>query len=289
MIVNLKTLMNDAQKNNYAVGGFNAPDFATLEAIIEAAEETKSPIILSHAFLHEEFVSLEEAADRFKHFAGKTEIPVCLHIDHALSYEYAVKALRYGFTSVMYDCAHMDFEENVREVAAFTELAHTMDVSVEAEVGRMPSSVEGHGGCSETGVAIENIEQYYSVPDEVAEFVNRTNVDAITVSFGTIHGISITKPVLDIEHLKKIRSATGCPLVMHGGSDVTREDITKAINNGIQKINFYTQISRSPLPELADMFAKEDENLSVPLIYRVMKNSTKRVVMDRIQLFNNRY
>jgi len=287
MIVNLKTLMEDAQKRNYAVGGFNAPDFATLEATIEAAEDTKTPVILSHAALHDEFLPLEEAAERFKYFAEKTSIPICLHVDHAITYDYAVKALRYGFTSIMYDCAHMEFEENIREVTAFTKLAHTMGVSVEAEVGRMPSSIEGHGGCSETGVAIENIEQYYSVPEDVAEFVRRTGVDAITVSFGTIHGISITKPVLDIGHLKKLKEATGCPLVMHGGSGVSREDITKAINNGIRKINFYTEMSRSPLPEIAQKLKEDDGSLSVPIIYGIMKRAMKSVLIDRIRLFNN--
>jgi len=187
----------------------------------------------------------------------------------------------------MYDCAHLGFEENIREVAAYTELAHTMGVSVEAEVGRMPSSVEGHGGCTETGVAIEDIEQYYSDPDEVAEFVTRTGVDAITVSFGTIHGISITKPVLDINHLKKIRAATDCPLVMHGGSGVSRESITDAINNGIRKINFFTQISRAPLAEVADKLAEDNEGLNVPILYGVMKREMKKVLIDCIRLFNN--
>jgi len=287
MIVNLKTLMNDAIKNNYAVGGFNAPDYVTLEATIEAAEETKTPIILSHAFPHEAFISLDEAAERFKYFARKTDVPICLHVDHAASYDYAVKALRYGFTSVMYDCSHLDLEENIREVAEFTELAHTMEVSVEAAVGRMPSSNEGQGGCTETGVAIENIEQYYSVPDEVAEFVNRTGVDAVAVSFGMIHGLSITKPVLDIKHLKKIRAATECPLVMHGGSGVTRKSITEAIDNGIRKINYFTQMSRSPLPEIAAMLSEDNEGLNVPIIYGVMKRTIKKVLIDRIRLFNN--
>jgi len=287
MIVNLKTLMDDAQKRNYAVGGFNAPDFATLEATIEAAEETKTPIILSHASTHDVFIPLEEAAERFKYFAKKTDIPICLHVDHATSYDYAVKALRYGFTSVMYDCAHLDFEENIREVAAYTEVAHAMDVSVEAEVGRMPSSIEGQGGCSETGVAIEDIEQYYSVPDDVAEFVSRTGIDAITVSFGTIHGISITKPVLDIEHLKKLRLATDCPLVMHGGSGVSRDNIKEAINNGIRKINYYTEMSRSPLPEISRKLAENDEGLNAPILYGIMKDTMKKVMIDRIRLFNN--
>lgn len=288
MIVNLKTLLQDAEKNNYAVAGFNAPDFAALEAVIEAAEETGQPIILSHASTHEKFLPLEEAALRFTYYARKACVPICLHIDHATSYDYALRALRFGFTSVMYDCAHLGFEENIKEVQAYTAIAHKMDVSVEAEIGRMPSSISGQGGCSETGVAIENIEQYFSIPEEVKEFVTRTGIDAITVSFGTIHGISITKPNLNIERLKKIHAATDCPLVMHGGSGIEDSQITEAINNGIRKINYYTAMSRSPLSIVAETIAEDNGDANSAIIFGLMKEAMKEVAKDRIRLFSNK-
>jgi fructose-bisphosphate aldolase class II len=287
MLANPKEILLDSQKNHYAIAGINTTTLPGIMAVIEAAEELDAPVMLSHAQLHDPWAPIDVFGPLFVHFAMRAKVPVIIHLDHGLSHEYVMKAVRNGFTSIMYDCAHLPFDENAQKVAAFTELAHSLGIIVEAEVGQMPSNVVGHGGCTEYGAPIDHIEDYFTKPEEAAEFVKRTNVDMLTVSFGTVHGIFVEAPKLDIELLKKIRTQVDCGLVMHGSSGVDDTQILSAIDAGLNKINHYTELGTAPIPEIAQAI----KEAQIPLYYHDVAHQAKEIMKEkaknRIQLFQN--
>ncbi len=287
MLANPKEILIDSQKNRYAIAGINTTTLPGIMAVIEAAEELDAPVMLSHAQLHEPWAPIDVFGPLFVHFAMRAKVPVIIHLDHGLSHEYVMKAVRNGFTSIMYDCAHLPFDENAQKVAAFTELAHSLGIIVEAEVGQMPSNVVGHGGCTEYGAPIDHIEDYFTKPEEAAEFVKRTNVDMLTVSFGTVHGIFVETPKLDIELLKKIRAQVDCGLVMHGSSGVDDAQMLSAIDAGLNKINHYTELGTAPIPEIAQAI----KDAKIPLYYHDVAHQAKEIMKEkaknRIQLFQN--
>ena len=288
MLANPKEILLDSQKNNYALASINATTLPGIMAVIEAAEELDAPVILSHAQLHETWSPIDVMGPLFTHFALHAKVPVIIHLDHGITHEYVMKAVRNGFTSIMYDCAHLPFDENAEKVAAFTELAHTLGIIVEAEVGQMPSNVVGHGGCTAYGAPIDHIEDYFTKPVEAVEFVRRTNVDMLTVSFGTVHGIFVEEPKLDIKLLKDIRAQVDCGLVMHGSSGVDDAQMKAAIDAGLNKINHYTEMGTAPVPEIAKAIGEA----TIPLYYHDIAHMAKEIMKEkaknRIELFLNR-
>ena len=287
MLANPKEILLDSKKNHYAIAGINTTTLPGIMAVIEAAEELDAPVMLSHAQLHEPWAPIDVFGPLFMHFAMRAKVPVIIHLDHGLSHEYVMKAVRHGFTSIMYDCAHLPFEENAQKVAAFTELAHSLGIIVEAEVGLMPSNVVGHGGCTEYGAPIDHIEDYFTKPDEAAAFVERTDVDMLAVSFGTVHGIFVEAPKLDIALLKDIHAKVNCGLVMHGSSGVDEAQIREAVKAGLNKINYYTEMSMAPIPEISKAISEATIPLNYHDIAHMAKETMKEKAKNRIQLFMN--
>lgn len=237
MLVNLKEMLTDATRNRYGVGCINAPNTTYLRALIDAAEEVNIPLVIDHAEVHDPLIPLERIAPDLIGCARRAKVPVAVHVDHGESMNFIMRGVNNGFTSVMYDCSKLTFEENVSRVKAFIERVRPAGISVEAELGEMPTTLnDTHGGSSASTA--------YTDPDLAHEFVERTGVDALAVTFGTSHGIYEKEPVLDFEHLKRLREATGeTPLVMHGSSGVPLPDITKAVAGGISKVNYYSYLA----------------------------------------------
>lgn len=238
MLVSLKELMEDAQKQGYAVGAFNVSSLETLNAIVGAAEETGKPVILNYVEIHEPYLSMEQAALLMLDAAKKASVPICVHLDHGSSMEMCMKAIRLGFTSVMLDASGEDYETNVRETAEIVRLAHSVGVTVEAELGHIFASK--YGVAETTTVEYENAEDAYTDSEMAKDFVERTGVDVLAIAFGTTHGVYTTTPVLDLERITQIKKAIDIPFVMHGGSGLSKEEFQTAVRNGIRKINFYT-------------------------------------------------
>lgn len=288
MIANPKEILLDAERNNYAVAGINATTLEGIQAVLEGAEELGAPVMLSHAQVHEYYAPIAIFGPLMAHFAEKAKVPVIIHLDHGVDYNYVMKAVRNGFTSVMYDCAHLPFEENVSEVKRFAEIAHSLGMIVEAEVGQMPSNIQGVGGCTESGVGIENIEQYYTDPQMAADFCRKTNVDMLTISFGTVHGFFVEKPILDIERVKKIHSLTPTALVMHGTTGVDEAQIKAAINAGVRKFNYFTGVGTSPSQSIEAQIGKA----AVPVYYHEIAANAKEIMKERvkymIEVFQNK-
>lgn len=242
MLITLKNILAIAEKNGYAVGSFNAPNLESLQAVIGAAEALGLPVIIQHAQCHEQFIPLEIMGPIMVDFAKRAEVPVCVHLDHGEDLEFLEKALELGFTSIMFDGSGLSFDENVKNTKRAVEMAAEKGASVEAELGSMGRRESGAG--DRTGSDDES--KIYTDPKMAKEFVRETGIDALACSFGTTHGIYLTKPRLDFSVVEKVRRETGnIPVVMHGGSGVSCEDFHRAIRAGVRKINYFTYMDKA--------------------------------------------
>lgn len=290
MLVSLKELMEDAEKGGYAVGAFNVSNLESLMAIMQAAEETGRGVILNYAEVHAPFLSMEQAALIMLDAAKKAKVPVCVHLDHGSSMESCIQAIRLGFTSVMLDASEEDYETNVRETKEIVRLAHSVGVTVEAELGHIFSSDMGLAESpkeAETLESFDSAEDVYTDPATAKDFVERTGVDVLAIAFGTTHGIYTKKPKLDLERITKIKEAVDIPFVMHGGSGLSKEEFQTAIRNGIRKINYYTYMTLAggrAVKEALDQKAP-DENVFFHDIPMIAVEAMKENVKEAIQVF----
>lgn len=226
MLVSMKQALSGAVRDGYAVGSFNATGLETLQAVVLAAEQAQKPVILNFAEVHSPYVTMEEIAPVMLDYARRASVPVCVHLDHGSSLAVCARAIRLGFTSVMLDASALPYAQNLSETRQVVRFAHAAGVSVEAELGSIGPDSDA-----------------YTDPDAAAQFVAETGVDALAIAFGTSHGIYAVKPVLDLDRVARIREKVSVPLVMHGGSGLSREEFQTAVRNGIRKINYYTYMS----------------------------------------------
>ena len=234
MLVNMKEMLADAAKGGYAVGGFNCASLESAIAAVRASEELGTPFILQHAAVHEKYLPLSVAGPIMLQLARSAKTPVAVHLDHGSSVEHCLRALAMGFTSVMFDGSALPYAENIAATAAVAKSAHSLGATVEAELGSMPHNFSGELG-------EYTPEDFYTKPGEAAEFAEKTGVDALAISFGTVHGVYKTTPKLSFDVIRRVREATnGLPLVMHGGSGLADDDYREAIARGICKVNYYT-------------------------------------------------
>ena len=236
MLVNLKEILKIAEEDKSAIGMFNATGFDSLQAVVGAAEELNKPVIIAHAEVHNVYNDISMVGPAMVAVAQNAKVPVCVHLDHGTSLDMIYKALRLGFTSVMIDASALPYEENLALTQRITEASHAMNVSVEAELGRLVTGEAGSGAEMKNAKA----EDFYTRPDEAEAFCKATGIDALAIAFGTAHGFYTAQPKLDFDVVKNVAAATGLPLVMHGGSGVSEEGFRKAIENGIRKINYYS-------------------------------------------------
>ena len=237
MLVNLKNILQIAEAEKCAVGSFNTPNFESMRAVIGAAEELNTPVIIMHAQVHEEMglCKMDEIAPIMLFMADRAKVPVCVHLDHGTDIDYVKRGIDLGFTSVMYDGSECSLDLNRANTCIIKEIAARENVSVEAEVGSMGSRESGESGG----------ERIYTDPEKAAEFVAATGIDALACAFGTAHGIYLKEPKLDFERVSKIHSMIDVPIVMHGGSGVSPEDYKKVIKCGVRKVNYYTYMAKA--------------------------------------------
>ena len=234
--------MKLAEEKRIAVGSFNTPNLESLQAVIGAAEELKLPVIIQFAQCHEPWIPLELIGPIMVEMAKKSAVPVCVHLDHGETLEYLEKALQIGFTGIMYDGSVLPYEENLANTKKAVAMAGKTGASVEAELGSMGKRESGAGD-TDSG---EDDTKIYTDPQKAKEFVDASGIDALACSFGTTHGIYLTTPKLDFDVVKNVRALTNdIPVVMHGGSGVSREDYHKAIQAGVRKINYFTYMDKS--------------------------------------------
>lgn len=270
MLVTLKSILNIAEAKNCALGSFNTPNWASLKAVISAAEELNSPVIIMHAQVHEEMglCKMDEIAPLMLYMADKAAVPVCVHLDHGTDMDYVKRGLDLGFTSVMYDGSEFSEKENYANTSMMAEVAAKYGASIEAEIGSMGARESGNG----------EGESIYTDPAEAERFARETGIDALACAFGTAHGLYLTQPKLDFERLEKIKSRVDVPLVMHGGSGVSHEDYRKVIELGIRKINYYTYMAKAGGAAVANMEDKVFYHDMETAAIAAMKEDVKKAI-----------
>lgn len=278
MLMNMKDLLAVAHANHFAVPAFNISNTMLLKGVIESSEEAFSPVIFAiHpdelAFVRPSFARMviEEAHN--------THIPVCVHLDHGSTMGQIMQAIQCGFTSVMIDASTKPLDENIAISKQVVELAHTLNVSVEGELGTIGTT----GPEAEAGT--EDI--IYCNPNDVETFVNATGVDTLAVAIGTAHGIypKDRKPELKLELLKEITARVDIPLVLHGGSANPDEEIAMAVKLGINKINISSDIKNAFYQQCREVLA--NQQLYEPLnIYPACIEAMKQVAHHKINLFD---
>ncbi|HID11728.1 MAG TPA: class II fructose-bisphosphate aldolase [Candidatus Latescibacteria bacterium] len=279
MLVNLEDVLGHAYRHGYAVGAFNVINLEFLNGILEAAERQRSPVVVQIAEVHFKYVDIEEITPAIQHMANRATVPVVLSLDHGESVGTIVRAIRCGFTAVMFDGSKLPFEENVEQTRLVVQIAHSVGVSVEAELGRVGSSEGAEGGVAR--------EEFFTDPEQAEEFVRRTGVDALAVAIGNVHGFYRGEPKLDLERLKEIRDRTGIPLVLHGGSGIPDEDFRKAIGLGISKINYFTEMSRKALQRVKEVLQQDSRVVGLHDLILEAKEAIREEVEDRITVFGS--
>lgn len=246
MLVTLKEILKIAEAKKCAIGSFNTPNFASLKAVLSAAEERNEPVIIMHAQVHEEMglCVMDEIAPLMLFMADRASVPVCVHLDHGTDLDYIKRGLELGFTSVMFDGSELDAELNFAYTDIAVSMAYETGASVEAEIGSMGARESGAGGTDES---------IYTDPDMAKKFSEETGIDALACAFGTAHGLYLKQPKLDFDRLAKIKSLVKVPIVMHGGSGVSHEDYRRVIDLGVRKINYYSYMAKAGGTAVANM------------------------------------
>ena len=280
-LISMKSILLTAQKNRYAVGAFTFSSLDSAYAIVEAANKADMPVILQVGPLECDYAGIEELAAIAKFAAKRSAAPIALNLDHGDTIERAEAAIKAGFTSVMIDASKCDYEENIRITKEVVRIASPAGVSVEAELGKI--------GGAEGLIDVEDIEATQTDPDEAADFVNRTGIDALAVAIGTAHGFYTQAPVLNIARLKNIIAKTNIPIVLHGGSGTPDEQVLEAINNGITKVNINTEFLAAMGKAFVDCQAPAEFRYSVPSLYEPARIAGSNLAHKKIKFFSNGY
>ena len=276
MLVNLKEILKYAEDNNCAIGMFNATGLDSIKAIIEAAEELNTPVILAHAEVHNIYNDISLIGPIMLEAAKRAKVKVCVHLDHGTSLEMIKKAVEIGFTSIMIDASSLEFKDNIKLTKKVVSMCHPLNISVEGEIGRIKSLDD-----------TSDNEYYYTKASEAEIFVKETGVDALAIAFGTQHGFYKEKPELKIDVIKNVKKVVNIPLVMHGGSGLSKEQFKKCIDAGIRKINYYSYMSKAGYDAAKKVIESNKTNYMHDVEYASYK-AMKEDLLKTIKIFNNK-
>ena len=253
-LCSMKTLLNHAKENHYAVGYFESWSMDSMLAVVDAAERTLSPVIIGFGG---QFISkLRDPAENVKHWgalgssiAGASKVPTALLLNEALTVDLLIQGLCAGFNAVMYEDPRVDSMENERIQAFLSDVAHRLNATTEAELGELPSADIATGALSQG---------HSTSPDEAVVFVERTGVDALAISIGNVHLLEGQKSRMDFALLETLLARVPVPLVLHGGTGIDASELQKAISMGVAKINVGTALKRVYLNSLRDYMKNHD-------------------------------
>ncbi len=268
MLVNLQTILKDADERGYAVPAFNVYNMETVMGVIKAAEETKAPVIMQFYSRLASTGVADYLAPVMLKAAEMATVPVCIHLDHGAGYEPAAISLKNGASGIMLDFSSLSLDENIEKTAAAVKILSAMGIGVEGEIGHIGSAADG-------------VPTDYTTVEEAQKYVEGTGVSALAIAVGTAHGRYKQAPVLAIDRIKEIKKAVGTPLVLHGGSGITDDQIKLAIEAGIRKINFGTDICYAFLD---GVFAVDRSIYAVDIFMREPIECVKRFAVSKIEL-----
>ncbi len=279
MLVTGKELLEHADKNGYAVGAFNVNNMEIVQAIIEAAEETQSPVILQASQGGLKYAGVEYVAALGKIAAHNASVPVAIHLDHGTDFTQVMQCIRHGFTSVMIDGSHFSLEENIAVTKKVIEVARAVGVSVEAELGKI--------GGVEDDIVVDHKDALYTDPDEAVRFIKETDVDSLAIAIGTAHGKYKGEPKLDFERLKEIRSKIDKPIVLHGSSGVSYDDLRKAISLGVSKINIDTDVRIAFTKGVTDAINANPDEFDPRKLIGPAREEMKKSIIEKMEVFGS--
>ena len=279
-LVTTGELYQDAQRLGYGLGAYDTcgGQIDIMETIFQAAEEMKSPVIISDGYQPiDKYFGLEYFAAMARMRAERASVPVALHLDHAFKFEYVVKALRYGFTSVMFDGSRLPYAQNLEITKKVVEVAHSLGVNVEAELG----SVGGLEG--DTWAHTDS--SLYTDPIVAGDFVRNTGIESLAPAIGNAHGFYTQKPRLDFQRLRKIREEVQIPLVLHGATGIPLADVQTAINCGIRKINLATQVVQVYVDGIRECF--KEQPIDVRNLLRKAREPLRKMIKQQLEDFGS--
>lgn len=273
-LVTTEKMLLDAQAGGYAVGAFNVENMEMVQAVVAAAEELRSPVIMQTTPSTVKYASLAYFYANAKTAAEAASVPVAIHLDHGSSFDLAMQALRTGYTSIMIDGSHSVFEENIAVTKAVVDACAPSNIPVEAELGKVGGKEDdldgGAGG--------------YTDPEEAAEFVERTGVSSLAVAIGTAHGVYAGEPKLDLDRLTEIRKVVDIPLVLHGASGLTDEAVMESIRRGICKVNFATELRIAFSDGVKKVLSEAPDTFDPKKYNAVGRENVKQLVMSRMKV-----
>ena len=274
-LVTTKQMLLDAQKGNYAVGAFNVENMEMVMAVMEAAEELKSPVIMQTTPSTVKYAGLDFFLANVKAAAERASVPVAMHLDHGSSFELAMQAYRTGYTSIMIDGSHGSFEENIAVSKAVADACTPSGIPVEAELGKVGGKEDDLDGGDDNP---------YTDPDQAVEFVKRTGITSLAVAIGTAHGVYKGEPKLDLDRLSEIREVVDIPLVLHGTSGVPDETVTECVNRGICKVNYATDLSLAFTKGVSEVFSENPDVIDPKKYNACGKERVKEYVMSKMKV-----
>lgn len=279
MLVSSKELLLDAQQGGYAVGAFNTNNLEITHAIVRAAEAQRAPVLIQVSAGAIKYAGIEYLSEIVRTHARQSSVPIALHLDHGPSLETVMLCLRHGFTSIMRDASKLLFEDNVAEIHKVVEIAHAVDVPVEAELGRI-AGVEEH-------VVVSEREKAMTDPEEAATFVEASGCDFLAVSIGNAHGFYKGEPQLDFDRLRAIRDQVEVPLVLHGASGIPDAQLSTAIELGICKINIDTELRDAFARSVRQTLAEHPQEIDPRKILGPAIDAMQAVVERKIRSFGS--
>jgi len=289
-----------ALKGGYAVGAFNANNLESVKAVINACEEHESPVILQVSQGAIKYAGLEEATAMVTAAAGKTKIPVALHLDHGTSYEQNVQCLRAGFTSLMFDGSKETFEENVRLSAEIARMVHAVGLHLECELGIIPKIedfltteqleplVKGEVEDVRDLMTDEQrakLDSFFTDPEDAQRFHEQTDCDSLAVSIGAIHGMPAKGAHLQFDRLQALMDAVNIPFVLHGSSGIAMEDVSRACQMGVCKVNVATALSQAFIQGMSDQLAQNPKEKDFRKICGPAMDYIKREIERYLPIF----
>lgn len=274
-LVTTKQLLLDAQAGGYAIGAFNVENMEMVQAVVAAAEELKSPVILQTTPSTVKYADLTYFYANVKTAAQKASIPVVMHLDHGNSFDLAMQALRVGYTSIMIDGSHDSFEDNIAVSKAVVDACHPSGVAVEAELGKVGGKEDDLDGGEGNP---------YTDPQEAVEFVTRTGIDSLAVAIGTAHGVYQGEPKVDLERLSEIKKVVSIPLVLHGTSGVPDDIVKEAVKRGICKVNYATDLRIAFSKGVNEVLNSAPDTIDPKKYNARGREEVKQYVMNKIKV-----
>ncbi|WEM45268.1 class II fructose-bisphosphate aldolase (plasmid) [Photobacterium sp. DA100] len=276
-----KTMIQEAWNNGYAIGAFTAHNLETIKAVLLAAEEEQSPIMIQigqKAINEMGMEPLKNAVDSLMKHHNIT-VPVCIHLDHSRQFKQTMEAARCNFNSLMFDGSALPFEENVRITKAVVDVANALGLGSEGEIGKI--------GGTEDDITVDEKDAMITTVEEALDFSERTGVDYLAVSIGTAHGVYKTTPELKFERLSEIKEAVKKPIVLHGGSGVPDDQVIEAVKRGVAKINVDTELRQGFIDGVQAHWRANEEDYILADVMNSGIAAMKEVVQHKIRLFGS--